>query len=302
MQLIIISKKSGAHHHWHVNKAFLGLFVILLLVGLAASAMVTYRVMEAPMRSMGVMSKALPLPEGMPIASMSATDQGPTELTDYYAKRIGVLQAEAIRLKSLMTQLAEAANLDTAPFLLSEPPGQGGMNEEGNWLSPINFMTELDALESSFQQQDEKIIAMQSFNMMNEQLQSTIPAGSPTQSGYISSNYGNRIHPISGKSAFHKGIDFAAPSGSDVLAAADGLVVKSERHSGYGILVELEHGNGYVTRYAHNKSSTVKVGDRVKQGQEIALVGSTGNSTGPHVHFEILQDGESIDPHSYLNE
>ncbi len=301
MQVIIISKKSGLHRHWHVNKWLLGVLIVLLLAGVSVAAMTTYYAVQAPMVPLDVVSKTLPLPEGLtPITSMSATEQGPTELTDYYARRIGVLQAEAIRLKSLMTRLAEDAELDAAAFLLSEPPGQGGINEEGTWLSPVDFMSELDALAVLFQQQDEKIAVMQSFNMMNTHFQSAIPAGPPTQSGYISSSYGNRIHPISGKRSFHKGIDFAAPSGSDVLAAADGLVIKSSRRAGYGMLVEIEHGNGYITRYAHNKSSAVKSGDHVKQGQKIASVGSTGNSTGPHVHFEILQDGNSINPYTYV--
>jgi murein DD-endopeptidase MepM/ murein hydrolase activator NlpD len=308
MQIIIISKKSGAHRQWHLNKRLLALLAILLLAGLSMVAMTTYRTVQAPMAPLAVVSKILPLPlpeavEAKGLASIRILEpatQGPAELTDYYAKRIGKLQAEAIRLKSLISQLAEEAELDDAAFLLSEPPGQGGINEEGSWLTPADFMTELDALTVLFQQQDEKIAVMRSVNIINERVQSSIPAGAPTLTGYISSDYGNRIHPISGKKSFHKGIDFAAKSGSDVVAAADGLVIKSQHQGGYGMLIEIEHGNGYITRYAHNKSSAVALGDYVRQGQKIASVGSTGYSTGPHVHFEIVKDGDSINPHDYV--
>ncbi len=306
MQLIIISKKAGTHRQWHLNKWVLTSIVALLLAGLSIAALAAYQTTQVTTPALfNVVSKTLPLPatatEGTTlITTLAPTTQGPVELSDYYAKRIGALQAEATRLKSLMTRLAEEADLDSAAFLLSQPPGQGGINEDGSWLTPADFMSELDSLTVLFKQQDEKIAVMQSVNMLSARLQSSIPLGPPTRTGYISSNYGNRIHPISGKKTFHKGLDFAAASGSEVLAAADGVVIKSENHAGYGMLVEIDHGNGYITRYAHNKSSEVALGDYVRQGQKVALVGSTGNSTGPHIHFEILQDGESVNPSDYV--
>ncbi|MBL4638591.1 MAG: M23 family metallopeptidase, partial [Proteobacteria bacterium] len=118
--------------------------------------------------------------------------------------------------------------------------------------------------------------------------------------GWISSYYGKRIDPFTGKKAFHKGLDLAGKAGSGIHTVADGMVTWIGKRSGYGALVEVDHGNGYVTRYAHNKTIKVKVGDKVNKGQVIALMGSTGRSTGPHVHFEILRDGKNINPYNFV--
>ena len=123
-----------------------------------------------------------------------------------------------------------------------------------------------------------------------------MPSGRPISKGWLSSNFGKRADPFTGKQEYHKGVDFAGKEGADVLAVGDGVVTWSSKRSGYGNLVEINHGNGYVTRYGHNKSNTVEVGETVKKGQQIALIGSTGRSTGPHVHFEVLRNGKQVNP------
>jgi murein DD-endopeptidase MepM/ murein hydrolase activator NlpD len=120
------------------------------------------------------------------------------------------------------------------------------------------------------------------------------------ESGYISSLYGQRTDPFDGNQASHHGIDFAAVAGTQVLAVADGVVSHTGTDGGYGRMVEITHGNGYVTRYAHNAKLLVKPGQTVKRGDPIALMGSTGRSTGPHVHFEVLRDGRPMNPLSFV--
>jgi murein DD-endopeptidase MepM/ murein hydrolase activator NlpD len=136
---------------------------------------------------------------------------------------------------------------------------------------------------------------------MNSKLAETLhPAGKPIKKGWISSYYGMRNDPFSGKRTMHKGMDFAGKEGSEVVAVAAGVVTWSGKRSGYGKLVEINHGKGYITRYGHNKTVLVNVGDRVKQGQTISRMGSSGRSTGPHVHFEVLLNDKVVNPTKYI--
>jgi murein DD-endopeptidase MepM/ murein hydrolase activator NlpD len=136
---------------------------------------------------------------------------------------------------------------------------------------------------------------------MNSNLGEIIhPMGQPVKHGFISSLYGMRNDPFTGKRTMHKGVDFAGKEGSDVVAVAAGVVTQASMQSGYGMLVEINHGKGYVTRYGHNKELLVEVGDRVKPGQVIGKMGSTGRSTGPHVHFEVLLNDKVVNPTKYI--
>lgn len=126
------------------------------------------------------------------------------------------------------------------------------------------------------------------------------PEGRPVTTGYISSYFGERADPFDGREAFHKGVDFAGNLGSDVVAVAAGVVTWAGERSGYGKLIEINHGDGFTTRYAHNERALVSVGQTVKRGESIALMGSTGHSTGPHVHFEVLKNGRQVNPLSFI--
>ena len=221
-------------------------------------------------------------------------------IQEYYTQRLGQLQAESIRLKALTEKIAKMSGVNIDVFELESIPPQGGLAENGQDVSVTNFQWELEQLASSFKMQDENLEMLQGFYLTNDSIKSAIPQGSPSKEGWISSYYGKRIDPFSGKKAFHHGLDIAGRQGSDVLAVADGIISWTGKRSGYGQLVEIDHGNGYITRYAHNKELIVQIGDRIKKGQAIALMGSTGRSTGPHVHFEVLRDGKKINPYGFV--
>jgi len=138
---------------------------------------------------------------------------------------------------------------------------------------------------------------------MNQDLNDRVyPQGRPVSSGWISSYFGKRTDPFTGKSANHTGIDFAGKAGAEVVAVADGVVTWSADRYGYGIMVEINHGNGYSTRYAHNSENLVVVGDEVKKGQAVARMGETGRATGPNLHFEVLKSGRRVNPVNFIRE
>lgn len=219
-------------------------------------------------------------------------------------QRLGTLQAHVNRLDALGERLADMAQLPEGEFHFGDAPGRGGPRDAE---TPVNatvpdFLKALEELSRQLEDRGEQLGALEHL-LMDRKLQASIlPEGRPVRAGYISSRFGRRTDPISGRADFHTGVDFGSRAGSEVLAVAAGVVTWSDRRWEYGYLVEVNHGNGYVTRYAHNKKNLVKVGDRVDKGQPIAIVGSTGRSTGPHVHFEVLQDGKIVNPMDYIGE
>lgn len=221
-------------------------------------------------------------------------------LQDYYSQRLGQLQAELLRMKALTEKISEMAGVDTSSFILEKDPAQGGVEFAGEKILLTEFKKELAQLDAEFKSQNEVLKNLQHFYFMTDSIQGAIPEGSPSEKGWISSHYGNRIDPFTGRTTFHHGLDIAGREGSEVSSVADGIISWTGRKTGYGELVEIDHGNGYLTRYAHNKTLKVRVGDRVEKGDVIALMGSTGRSTGPHVHFEILRDGKRINPRDFV--
>ena len=151
-------------------------------------------------------------------------------------------------------------------------------------------------LNEQLSSREQQLTLLEDIIMVRQLATETKPVGRPIGKGWISSYFGDRPDPFTGKIVMHKGIDFAAKDGSDIFAVADGVVTWSGKRYGYGNLVEINHGNGYVTRYGHNAETLVTVGDSVRRGQAISLMGSTGRSTGPHVHFEVLKNDRQIDP------
>jgi len=219
------------------------------------------------------------------------------------AARLAELQAASTRLDALGERLAQMGQLSLDEFDFSAPAPMGGPEEyESQIPAPQDQLTgAIDALAEKLRRQSSQLDTLQ-FLMVNRQMENSLtPTGWPVRKGYISSRYGERTDPFSGKRAQHRGLDFVGPRGSDVLSVASGVVIRASRQPDYGNLVEIDHGNGYRTRYAHNDSLLVKPGDHVTAGQVIARLGATGRASAPHVHFEVLKDGGTINPASFVS-
>jgi len=217
------------------------------------------------------------------------------------ATRVGRMQAQLIRLDALGKQLTEVAKLKRGEFDFDDAPALGGPEGagEGPVVPALDAM--LDSMDAQIDDRRRQLTALQNLIMTRELARQIVPGGRPVESGYISSLYGQRTDPFDGNLANHNGIDFAGAPGTQVLAVADGIVSQAGVDGGYGRMVEITHGNGYATRYAHNAKLLVKPGQTVKRGDPIALMGSTGRSTGTHVHFEVLRDGRTMNPLSFVS-
>jgi murein DD-endopeptidase MepM/ murein hydrolase activator NlpD len=235
-------------------------------------------------------------------AEVAALKSQLQDRVDALAMRLGLMNAHVIRLNALGKRLTQMAHINSREFNFDDDPPQGGSDSDGvgrgAQVPDLTFM--IDDLGRRIDSRSGQFSALESV-ILGRQLSLEIkPTGRPVREGYISSYFGERMDPFNGEDAFHKGVDFASDRGADVLAVASGIVTWAGPREGYGNLVELNHGNGYVTRYAHAARTLVTVGDEVERGQAVAVVGSSGRSTGPHVHFEVLKDGRQIDPMAFV--
>lgn len=233
---------------------------------------------------------------------ITRTRETARDTLDALTLRLGRLQAEMLRLDALGTLLVAQADLDPGEFDFSLPPPVGGP-QTGATEPPTafaDFMDMLDELDATARDRADKLVTLDRLLMYRDLKTRTLPSGRAVEHGLLSSKFGPRIDPFTGKRAQHKGIDIAGKEGSNILAVGDGVVIWSGKRSGFGNLVEIDHGDGYITRYGHNSKTLVNNGDKVSKGQVIALMGSTGRSTGPHVHIEVLHHGKPVDPAGYL--
>jgi len=221
---------------------------------------------------------------------------------DAMAMRLGEVDAHVIRLDALGKRLTEMADIDSREFNFDRDPPSGGPEGDGEGMSAQipDLSAMLTRLEQQVDSRESQLAALENVILARELKAEIRPTGRPVESGFISSYFGERADPFDGREAFHKGVDFAGTVGSKVVAVAAGVVTWAGERSGYGKLVEINHGDGYVTRYAHNERTLVSVGQTVKRGEPLALMGSTGHSTGPHVHFEVLRNGRAVDPLSFI--
>ncbi|PIV35221.1 MAG: peptidase M23 [Lysobacterales bacterium CG02_land_8_20_14_3_00_62_12] len=218
------------------------------------------------------------------------------------AVKLGRIQAESTRINALGERLAKLGKLDDGEFDFSSEPGLGGPVQDSiaESVPPDQFSAELFRLQRQLAQQTQQLTLLERLLEDRSIDQSMMPSGIPVHTGYVSSRFGYRHDPINGSREFHSGIDFNGKLGDDVLAVAGGVVSFSGQKSGYGNVVEIDHGNGYVTRYAHNSRLLLQVGDPVRPGDVIAKVGSTGRSTGTHVHFEVWENGRVVNPLNFI--
>lgn len=306
MQLILLSKDRG--HLGHVRltsgRVWLGLVAVTLLVtagafygGIMAARMFG---ISNPQAQVSTWREELAQQQSIVAGTRRTLQQN----IDALALRIGQLNAHVVRLDALGTRLTQMAGLKDGEFDFSSVPSLGGPEEplaaanEAMQLSGV--VGALDILDEQLADRDRQLTVLEDL-LLNRKLRDEVrPEGRPVTAGYVSSQFGSRTDPFTGRRAFHKGVDFAGREGAEVVAVASGVVIWSGERYGYGQLVEINHGNGYVTRYAHNVDNLVAVGDTVRRGQVIARMGDTGRATGPNLHFEVLLNDQPVNPLTYI--
>jgi murein DD-endopeptidase MepM/ murein hydrolase activator NlpD len=222
---------------------------------------------------------------------------------DALASRVGSLNAQLIRLDALGRRLTDLAGLDRGEFDFDKAPPAGGpegQEMQGGSAQVPELTNVLNTLEEQINDREQQLQALEMVMATRELGQRIMPGGLPLIGGWISSHFGYRSDPFTGRGAFHAGVDFAGPQGSRVIAVGPGVVSYSGWKQGYGNVVEVTHPTGYMTRYGHNSRNLVRVGQSVQKNDALAIIGSTGRSTGTHVHFEVLRDGNVLNPMKYL--
>jgi murein DD-endopeptidase MepM/ murein hydrolase activator NlpD len=301
MNVIFFSRRNGRARQLNLSHPVTLSIVSVLALGLLASTFVAGLTLgQHSMARMALLSPTAALhAEEQQIAALRAQVQ---DKVDALAMRVGTINANLIRLNALGKQLTQMANINSREFDFDHDPPQGGSDSDGvgRGAQVTDLTTLIDNVSRQIDSRSAQFSSLENV-ILGRQLSAQVkPSGRPVRDGYISSYFGERMDPFNGEEAMHKGVDFATDAGTDVLAVASGIVTWAGPREGYGNLIEINHGNGYTTRYAHNAQTLVQVGDTVERGQAVAVVGSTGRSTGPHVHFEVLRDGTQINPMAFV--
>jgi murein DD-endopeptidase MepM/ murein hydrolase activator NlpD len=295
MNLVFFSRRQGQARHLQLTHP-----VTLALASLAGLA-----VLGATF-ALGMTLGSRGLDSRVQMAELGHLREQVQDRIDAMSVRVGELNAHILRIDALGKRLTQMANINSRELNFDAAPGVGGPEEPGDGLGASAEIPDLsrmlDDLQRKIETRDSQLLALETVILSRSLDDSLRPEGRPVEAGYISSYYGGRTDPFDGSEAVHRGLDFAGALGSNVLAVAAGIVTRVDRAAGYGNLVEVSHGSGYSTRYAHNSKVLVRVGEMVTRGQAIALMGSTGRSTGPHVHFEVLRNGRHMNPLAFVNE
>lgn len=302
MQIILLSRQHGAARSLSLDLRWL-LLALLLALGVALASGVAVGAWWSPAGVVTVhddaqMTQALDQQR----AEVGEVRRDAQRQLDAFSAHVAELQARLTRLDALGARLTELADLDASEFDFSLSVGQGGPEEllGGSSYAPPSFINTLDELSLRLDSREQQLEVLEQLMAERSLGDAEYLAGQPVLHGYMSSPFGRRSDPLTGRLTVHKGVDFAAKAGSEVVAVAAGVITAADRRSGYGNVVEISHADGYVTLYAHNQSNQVQVGDLVQRGQVIAKVGRTGRSSGYHVHFEVTKNGRLVNPASYI--
>ncbi len=302
MKFIIVNQKSGKSRYMSANRLILGVAIASLLGLPAAIGYMSYR---AGLKEAGATSDIVSKWKEALQHQVEAIEVARREARENLgasALRLAQLQARIVRLDALGERLSNIANLDEGEFDFSQAPALGGPEsvEMGAAYSAPEFLKVMDKLAEDIESRGDQLSILETL-LVDRKIQSDVfLAGRPVEKGWMSSRFGRRTDPINGRLAWHNGVDFAGKDGSDVITVAAGVVVYAGPRSGFGKMVEINHGSGFTSRYGHHKELFVKVGDIVKKGQIVGKMGSSGRSTGPHVHFEVFKNGRVVDPYSYI--
>lgn len=216
------------------------------------------------------------------------------------ARKLGEMQAQLMRLDALGERVSRLSGIRPEAFNFKELPGRGGPETRGRALTVDELKSELDRISRGVESRADYMDVVESELMKARARRALLPENTPVPEGFVGSGYGMRVDPFTGQMAMHAGLDFAAPAGTPIFAAAGGVVVNAGSHPEFGNMVEIDHGNHLTTLYAHARRLFVKTGDIVREGQKVAEVGTTGRSTGPHLHFEVHVNGVAQNPTRFL--
>ncbi len=235
---------------------------------------------------------------------IGAIRQQKEDTLDAMSVSIAELNARIIRLDALGRRLTDMADIEDSEFNFDTDPALGGPEEpiQSGSVEVPEVVEAMAALNRDLDDREAQLGVLEGVLMHKNLEERVYPQGRPVKSGWVSSFFGKRTDPFTGKPANHTGIDFAGSMGDEIIAVADGVVTWSGDRYGYGIMVEINHGNGYTTRYAHNSENLVVVGEEVRKGQTVALMGETGRATGPNLHFEVVRNGRRVNPVNFIRE
>lgn len=293
MNIILVSRKLAQARSLTIGRLQLsllaGFFLLTALAGSLALFHLVARYAHLPYLQ-PVISRIIPQPA-----------ETPAENLDAMAVKLGQMEAQLMRLDTLGERLAKVAGFKPDDLVFHEFPGRGGAHDPKQFdLTPAQISELTDSLSWQVEDRGDKLSLLESVLHETHAQKQMTPSLRPVRTGWFSSSFGWRIDPFTGRKAFHDGWDFSAEAGSDIYSAAGGIVQYSGFHPQYGNMIEVSHGNGLTTRYAHARKRLVKAGDLVMKGSKIAEVGSTGRSTGAHLHFEVLHHGAPQNPSRYL--
>ena len=298
MHIILLSRHHGAARSLSLDLRWL-LLALLLALGVALASGVAVGAWWAPATVAVQDDSKINQVLDEQRAEVGAVRLDAQRQLDAFAVHVAELQA---RLDALGARLTELADLDASEFDFSLNVGQGGAEDTlgDAAYAPPPFMDELDQLSLRLDSREQLLEVLEQLIGDRQLSEAEYLSGMPVRHGYMSSPFGRRVHPLTGRNTQHKGVDFAAKPGSDVVAVAAGVVSFSGVKSGYGNVIEVSHADGYTTLYAHNKQNIVQIGDLVQRGQTIAKVGRSGRASGYHVHFEVTKSGRLVNPASYI--
>lgn len=300
MQIIVVDKRLPRARTVTLSRPMIAVVASALLASVLISGAVLYAV---TFRIAGALD--LPFVRNLAASMMrdeiEKNEQFTRDNVSAMARRLGEIQAQVMRLDALGERVAKLAGIRPEEFNFRDQPGRGGAEpRHARPLSIADLNSEVERVARGLESRSDYLDVVESELLSAQVRTALLPQNTPVTEGFVGSGFGKRVDPFTGLMAMHEGLDFAAPAGTPILAAAGGVVSSAEFHPAYGNTVVIDHGNGLQTLYAHASKIDVRVGEIVRKRQQIAKVGSTGRSTGAHLHFEVHVNGAPQNPARFL--
>lgn len=301
MNIIILTGRHGAARTLTLTAPWILAAGILLLTVPVILAGVTWKMVSAPSPGYEMITDSMVMPEDGEHNLQAELDDSQAQL-ERMTQQLARLQTRLSRLDALGERLTELAELSDGEFDFNLEPGMGGPERPQSNLTieQPDVQSMIEQLSARIDDRTRQLRLLEEMMMTRQTDANALLDFKPVHEGYLSSGFGRRTDPISGRTAMHTGLDFAAPPGTPIFAVGAGVVTFSGRNGAYGNMIEITHGNGYTSRYAHAQRLVSKKGDLVQKGEKIATVGTTGRSTGPHLHLEIRRNGMAVNPARYI--